>query len=79
MADDTRRKSSRLQSYAKIEAMVQIALAIPSGCFVGWLIGGWLDRHYRTDWMTITGIFVGAAGGIAQLIAIARHYMKDDK
>jgi F0F1-type ATP synthase assembly protein I len=79
MADEHSNKSSRIQSYAKVEAMVQIALSIPSGIFVGWLCGGWLDRHYRTDWMTITGIFVGAAGGIAQLIAIAKRYMKDDR
>ena len=35
--------------------MVQLALAVPGGCLVGWLIGVGLDKHFHTEWIQIVG------------------------
>ena len=51
------KRGSALGSYVQAESMVQLALAIPVGCFVGILLGTWLDRHFHQHWMAITGLF----------------------
>lgn len=56
--------------------MVQLVLALPIGCFVGWLIGAWLDRRFHQQWIEIAGILLGAAGGFIQLFRAASRYMK---
>jgi F0F1-type ATP synthase assembly protein I len=53
--------------------MVQLALAIPVGCFVGLLLGAWLDRHFHQHWIAVAGMLLGAAGGFIQIFTtIAR-------
>jgi len=54
-------------SFVQAESMIQLALAIPVGSFVGILLGTWLDRHFHQHWMAITGLFLGAAGGFIQI------------
>ena len=70
MADEqntTKPKESQdgggLRDLAKAEGMIQMALAVPAGCFVGLLIGAWLDRHYHQHWIVVVGMLLGAAGG----------------
>jgi hypothetical protein len=79
MVDQPTRKKRRLQNYVKAETMVQIALSIPSGIFVGWLIGAWLNRHFHREWIVPVGVFAGAIGGLVQMITLAARYMKDDR
>ena len=79
MADEPTKKPSGLKDYVKAEQMVQLALAIPIGCVVGWAAGAWLDRHFHTGWIAIVGIVVGAAGGFLQIITIAARSMKNDR
>jgi F0F1-type ATP synthase assembly protein I len=45
--NDATKKNTGLQDYAKAEQMVQLALALPVGCLIGWLLGSWLDRHFH--------------------------------
>jgi ATP synthase protein I len=52
---------------AKAESMVQLALAVPAGCFVGLLIGYLLDRHFHTKWIVVLGMLLGAAAGFVQI------------
>ena len=73
------KKFSSMKDYIKAEQMVQLAIAIPAGCLIGWLLGSWLDRHFHTTWIAIAGIVLGAAGGFIQMITTALRYMKDNK
>ncbi len=79
MADEPTAKYRGLRDYVKAEQMVQLALAIPIGCVVGWALGGLLDRAFHTSWIAIAGIVVGAAGGFLQIVNIAMRYMKNNK
>ena len=49
------------------ESMIQIALAVPAGCFAGLLIGYLLDKHFHTHWIVVAGMLLGAAGGFVQI------------
>ena len=75
MVDDPNSKSS-LGSLIQAESVVQIALAIPAGCFVGLLIGYFLDKHFHTHWMVLAGIFLGAAGGFIQVFSYVNRLSK---
>ena len=79
MADEPSRNYSSLKDYVKAEQMVQLALAIPIGCVLGWFFGGLLDRHFHTSWIAIVGIVVGAAGGFLQIVTIAARYLKNNR
>jgi F0F1-type ATP synthase assembly protein I len=79
MADEPTTKYRGLRDYVKAEQMVQLALAIPIGCVVGWVLGGLLDRHFHTSWIAIAGIVVGAAGGFTQIVTIAARYLKNNR
>jgi F0F1-type ATP synthase assembly protein I len=82
-AGDDKAKSSggkgALGDLAKAESMVQLALAIPVGCFVGLLLGAWLDRHFHQHWMSVAGMLLGAAGGFIQIFTSLAHLSKRDK
>jgi F0F1-type ATP synthase assembly protein I len=82
MADESNippKKYGGLRDYVKAEQMVQLALAIPLGCVIGWFFGGLLDRHFHTSWIAIAGIVVGAAGGFLQIVTIAARYLKNNR
>ena len=55
------------QGLKKAEGMIQLALAVPAGCFAGLLLGALLDRHFHTKWMEIAGMLLGSAGGFIQI------------
>jgi F0F1-type ATP synthase assembly protein I len=79
MAEDPNKKGRFFKDYVKAESMVQLAIALPAGCFIGWLVGSWLDRHFHQGWIAIAGAIVGAAGGFIQIFITASRYLKDDK
>jgi ATP synthase protein I len=79
MADDGNKKGGNLREMVKAESMIQLALAIPAGCVVGWLVGTWLDHHFHQDWIAITGIILGAIGGFVQIYRTASGFLKDDR
>jgi F0F1-type ATP synthase assembly protein I len=79
MADEPNEKRSFFKDYVKAESMVQLAVAIPAGCFIGWLLGSWLDRHFHQSWIAIAGILLGAAGGFIQMFVTASRYLKNNK
>ncbi len=79
MADDGAKKKGGggiFGSLVQAETMVQLALAVPGGCLVGWLIGVGLDKHFHTEWIQIVGIIVGAIGGFLQIFRTASGYLK---
>jgi ATP synthase protein I len=68
-----------LGDLVKVESMVQLAIALPAGCVIGWLGGSWLDRHFHQTWISIVGILLGAAAGFVQIFATVSRYLKNDR
>jgi ATP synthase protein I len=75
MADEGKKKGIT-GDLVKAESMVQLAIALPAGCLVGWLFGSMLDKHFHTEWMTIAGILLGAVAGFIQIFKTAQGYLK---
>ena len=65
-----------LGELVKAESMIQLAIALPAGCVIGWLVGSWLDRHFHQSWISIVGILLGAAAGFVQIFRTASRYIK---
>ena len=78
MADDGK-KHGALGELVKAESMIQLAIALPAGCVIGWLIGAWLDRHFHQNWIGVVGILLGAAGGFLQIFMTASRYLRRGK
>jgi hypothetical protein len=68
-----------LRDMVRAESMIQLALAIPAGCLVGWAIGAWLDRHFHQDWIAVAGIVLGAVAGFVQIYRTASGFLKNDR
>ncbi len=66
-----------LADLVKAETMIQLALALPIGCLVGWFLGSLLDHHFGTRYWGIVGILLGATGGFIKIYATAKQYMRD--
>ena len=87
MADDGQRESNAaggkgkgaLGDLVKAESMIQLAIALPAGCLIGWLIGAWLDEHFHQGWMSIAGIVLGAVAGFIQIFVTASRFLKNDR
>ena len=56
-----------LGNLVQAESMMQMALAVPVGCFTGLLVGYLLDKHFHTKWIVVAGMLLGAAGGFIQI------------
>ena len=78
MADEGRKQKGGgiFGSLVQAESMVQLALALPAGCLIGWFIGMLLDHHFHTEWIQIVGILVGAVAGFVQIFTTASKVMK---
>ena len=73
------KKSGPLGELVKAESMIQLAIALPAGCVVGWLLGTWLDHRFHQNWIGIVGIVMGAIGGFLQIFMTASRYLRRDK
>jgi ATP synthase protein I len=62
----------------KVESMIQLAIALPAACFIGWLIGAEIDKHFHTSWVGLVGILVGAIAGFVQIFATASKILNRD-
>lgn len=78
MADE-KKKSGALGDLVKAESMIQLAIALPAGCLIGWLIGAWLDKHFHQGWIAVVGIVLGAVAGFVQIFVTASRYLKNDR
>ncbi len=79
MPEDEKKKSGgAMGDLVKAESMIQLAIALPAGCVIGWLIGEWLDRHFHQNWIGVVGIVLGAVGGFMQIFLTASRYLKRD-
>jgi F0F1-type ATP synthase assembly protein I len=68
-----------LGDLVKAESMIQLAIALPAGCLIGWLIGAWLDKHFHQGWISIAGIVLGAVAGFLQIFTTASRFLKNSK
>lgn len=66
-----------LGDLVKAETVIQLAIALPIGCVLGWFLGNLADKHLGTHFWAIVGILLGAAGGFIQIFATAKKMMKD--
>lgn len=73
---ENRKKGGPLGELVKAESMIQLALALPAACAIGWLAGSWLDKHFHQHWIGIVGIVLGAIGGFIQIVTMASRYLK---
>jgi ATP synthase protein I len=69
-------KKGALGELVTAESMIQLALALPAGCVIGWLGGEALDKHFHTSWMGVTGILLGAVAGFVQIFRTASKYLQ---
>ena len=65
-----------LGQLVQVESFIQLAIALPAGCLIGWLLGDWLDHHFHQHWMGVVGILLGAVGGFVQIFLMASRYLK---
>jgi ATP synthase protein I len=78
MADEQKKRGA-LGELVKAESMIQLAIALPAGCVIGWLVGSLMDRHFHQGWIGIVGILLGAAAGFVQIFRTASKYLKNDR
>jgi ATP synthase protein I len=87
MADDGAGNSGKAAGKGKgalgalvtAESMIQLAIALPAGCVIGWLVGSWLDRHFHQSWISIVGILLGAVAGFVQIFRTASRFLKNGR
>jgi ATP synthase protein I len=72
---EEKKKSGALSEVVRAESMIQLAIALPAGCVIGWLAGGWADRHFHQHWIGITGILLGAIAGFIQIFRTASRFL----
>jgi F0F1-type ATP synthase assembly protein I len=47
-----------------------IPFALASGPLFGWLVGGWLDKHYGTHFWLVTLILLGTVAGLTMTVQL---------
>ncbi len=78
MADTDKKKNPALSDLVTAESMIQLAIALPAGCLIGWLLGAWLDHHFHQNWIGVVGILLGAVAGFLQMFTTAARFLKRD-
>jgi ATP synthase protein I len=76
---DAGKKRGALGELVTAESMIQLAIALPAGCLIGWLLGSWADRHFHTQWIGVVGIVLGAVAGFLQIFRTAARYLKNGR
>ena len=70
------KKNGAMGSFVQAESMIQLAIALPVGCVIGWFLGSLVDKHLHSHWVGIAGIILGAVGGFIQIFRTAQKYLK---
>jgi ATP synthase protein I len=75
--DSDSQRSERKENFWVLAARyTQLALALPAGVLVGWLLGSVLDRWLHTTWLYLVGMGLGIVAGFVELIRTA---LRDSK
>jgi ATP synthase protein I len=77
VANDGKRGGT--SDYIKVESMVQLAIALPAACLIGWGAGALVDKHFGTNYWGLVGIGVGAVAGFVQIFTTASRILNQGK
>jgi F0F1-type ATP synthase assembly protein I len=64
-------RNDKKNPWVQVGRYSQLALMLPAGIVVGWLLGSALDRWLHTSWISVVGLLLGIAGGMIELIRTA--------
>lgn len=73
---DNQNPDPKKNPWVQVGRYSQLALMLPAGTVVGWLLGSALDRHFHTSWISAVGLLLGIAAGMTELI---RTLLRDTK
>ena len=73
---ENRDPERKTNPWVQVGRYSQLALMLPAGTVVGWLIGSALDRWLQTSWISVVGLLLGIAAGMIELI---RTVLRDTK
>jgi F0F1-type ATP synthase assembly protein I len=73
---EDRDPEKKTNPWVQVGRYSQLALMLPAGTVVGWLIGSALDRWLQTSWINVIGLLLGIAAGMIELI---RTVLRDTK
>jgi F0F1-type ATP synthase assembly protein I len=59
--------------WVKFGEYSQLAFILPSMIFVGWLVGGLLDRWLGTNYLYMVFLLLGIAGGLIKTIQFVQR------
>jgi F0F1-type ATP synthase assembly protein I len=65
---EDRGPEKKANPWVQVGRYSQLALMLPAGTVVGWLIGSALDRWLQTSWISVVGLLLGIAAGMIELI-----------
>jgi Putative F0F1-ATPase subunit Ca2+/Mg2+ transporter len=68
MADD---KDNLKKTWIGAEKYVQLGIAIPAATFIGWLLGGLVQRWLHYEWLPLAGLIVGTIAGLGNFIRVS--------
>jgi len=61
-------KGNRKSPWQQVLRISQIAFLVPSGIFVGYALGYYLDKAFDTTFLRIVGLLVGIVAGFLEMI-----------
>jgi F0F1-type ATP synthase assembly protein I len=73
---EDRNPDQKKNPWVQVGRYSELALMLPAGTVVGWLVGSELDRWLHTSWISIVGLFLGIGAGMTELI---RTVLRDTK
>jgi F0F1-type ATP synthase assembly protein I len=73
---EKRDSDAKKNPWVQVGRYSQLALMLPAGTVVGWLLGSALDRWLHTTWISVVGLLLGIAAGMIELI---RTVLRDTK
>ncbi|HEY3619608.1 MAG TPA: AtpZ/AtpI family protein [Candidatus Sulfotelmatobacter sp.] len=73
---EDRDPNQKKNPWVQVGRYSQLALMLPAGTVVGWLLGSALDRWLHTTWISVVGLLLGIAAGMIELI---RTVLRDTK
>jgi ATP synthase protein I len=72
-----KRDNGGMDTLLRAEKLTQIAVILPAAVFVGWVLGGALDKWLHKDWIYIVGIVLGAVAGFVQIFRLVSSTGKE--
>jgi len=73
---EDRTRDKKQNPWVQVGRYSQLALMLPAGTVVGWLLGSALDRWLHSSWISIVGLLLGSAAGMIELIRTVLHDTK---